>query len=509
MVHAENPATGEQLEPGYRCETIDSVESIARLAADAFEIYRQTSGADKAALLRKIADNIDAAEEEIVARMQAESGLPEGRCRGEKGRTVGQLRMFAELVEEGSWVDARIETAMPDRAPLPKPDLRSMARPLGPVVVFCASNFPLAFSVAGGDVASALAAGCPVIVKAHLGHPGTAELVGQAVQAAVTECGLPDGTFALVYEEGIEVGSALVAHREVKAVGFTGSRQGGRALMDIAAARKEPIPVYAEMSAINPVFFLPEIMKSKGEALAEAFAGSLTLGVGQFCTNPGLVFCLKDQVEDFAQAVSKAAAAVEPATMLNSRICQNYRENRERLESLPGVSKVLKVEGPEGSCNEGAGVYVTSVEDYLENPLMWEEVFGPTTLIVAGSTVKELRDAAQALEGQLTATVHGTDEEIAASADLFSILERKAGRLIVNGFPTGVEVCHSMVHGGPYPATSDGRTTSVGSMAIGRFARPVSWQSFPDASLPDELKNANPLGIWRMVNGERVQGTIA
>ena len=439
-------------------------------------------------------------EEEIVPRMMAECALPEPRCRGEKGRTVGQLRMFADLVAEGSWVDARIDLAQPDRAPIPKVDLRSMQRAVGPVAVFCASNFPLAFSVAGGDTASALAAGCPVIVRAHAAHPGVAELVGGAVQAAVAKCGLPEGVFSLIFDDGISLGTALVKHAGVRAVGFTGSRAGGRALMDAAAAREVPIPVYAEMSAINPIFVLPGALAERGAQIAEGLVGSVSLGVGQFCTSPGLVFTVGEGQQEFASAVAEGLGAVAPATMLHEGIAKNFAAGVAEMKSQNGVVQLTEV-AAEG-CQAGATVFQTSLAEFLTNEKLSEEVFGPSTLLVDCPSEDHLLAAARSLEGQLTASVHGTEADLETAAPLLSILSRRVGRLIVNGFPTGVEVCPAMVHGGPYPATSDGSSSSVGTRAIGRFTRSVSWQSMPENLLPVELQSRNPLDIYRLVDGE-------
>lgn len=500
---AVNPATGEALEPAYQKETEDNVAEVCEVAWEAFQQYSKTSGKEKAAFLRAIADEIDALEEDIVERMNAETALPEGRCRMEKGRTCGQLRLFADLVEAGWWVDARIDHADPDRQPAPKPDVRSMWRPLGPVVVFCASNFPLAFSVAGGDTASALAAGCPVIVKAHSAHPGTAELVGLAVRKAVEKCGMPEGVFSLIFGSGRSVGQALVKHPLVKAVGFTGSRSGGRALMDASAAREEPIPIWAEMSAINPVFVLPGAMKERGEQIAEAFVGSLTLGVGQFCTNPGLVVTGSEGREEFAGKVASSAAATEAATMLHEGIAAAYRGSVESMIGKEAVASLAAVEADSASNKGGAVVLGTKADAFLADDSMADEMFGPATLMIEAQGEKDMLAVAEALEGQLTATVHATDEDREQFSKLIEILERKAGRLVYNGYPTGVEVCHGMVHGGPAPATSDGRSTSVGPRAITRFARLVCWQGFPDDLLPEELQEENPLGIARVVDGAR------
>ncbi|BDS06422.1 2,5-dioxovalerate dehydrogenase [Oceaniferula spumae] len=492
-----NPATNEALEPTYMAATSEELEQAVSLASEAFKTYRHTSGADKAQFLRSIAENIEASIEELVARMPLETGLPEMRVRGEAGRTCGQLRLFAGLVEEGSWVDARIDRAQPERQPLPKVDTRSMLRPLGPVAVFAASNFPLAFSTAGGDTASALAAGCPVIVKAHSSHSGTAEIVGLAIQKAVADCNLPDGVFSLVYGGGRTIGQALVKHPVIKAVGFTGSYAGGRALMDLAAARDEPIPVYAEMSAINPVVILPGAAEERGAQIAQGLHGSMTLGVGQFCTNPGLIFVHEDHADVIASETAKLVETSASSAMLNSGICDAYCGGLAALENNSGVKQLAKATAGEGSNQAVAALFQTDVQTFLTSEDLTHEVFGPASIIVTYKDEADMLKAIASLDGQLTASVHGTDEELTSNKCLAAIMEDRAGRLVYNGFPTGVEVCSSMVHGGPFPATSDGRSTSVGSMAIYRFTRAVCWQDCPEALLPAELQDGNPLGIQR------------
>ncbi len=493
-------ATGEPLAPVYQTASPEETERALELAAAAFPAYSALSGTVRATFLRAIATEIEAVGDALAARGMLETGLPEARLRGETARTTGQLRMFASLIEEGSWVDARIEHAQPDRQPAPKPDLRSMLRPLGPVAVFCASNFPLAFSVAGGDTASALAAGCPVVVIAHHSHPGVAEWVGGAVARAAQSTGMPDGVFSLLYGGGRKVGQTVVAHPAIQAVGFTGSRAGGTALMATAAARPQPIPVYAEMSSINPVVILEGALQRGGKALATAFYQSLTLGVGQFCTNPGLVFLAGETTGEFLDTLTALTTAGIPGTMLNPAICQAYSGATHALGVQPGVSTLARASAP---CGHGQGtptVFLTDISTFRANPALQHEMFGPATLVVT-DTAEEVLAAIPALEGQLTATIHATDEELAANSALAAALERRAGRLIFNGFPTGVEVCSSMVHGGPYPATSDGRSSSVGTLAIHRFVRPVAYQSFPPAALPPELHDDNPLAIRRLVNG--------
>lgn len=494
--HGTNPASGAKLDPEYFAATPDEVEQAVRLADEAFPVYAAMSGQHRGAFLRAIAERIEAAADQIATRGPAETGLPEARMRGETARTCGQLRMFASLVEEGSWVDARIEKAQPDRQPLPKPDIRSMLVPLGPVAVFCASNFPLAFSVAGGDTASALAAGCPVVAIAHHSHPGLAEIVGSAVAKAAEETGVPDGVFSLLYGGGRTVGQAVVKHPVIQAVGFTGSRAGGTALMAAAAARPQPIPVYAEMSSVNPVVLLPGALAKDEEALAEAFFGSLTLGVGQFCTNPGLVFLPDGCGEKFLAKLKSLVEAGAPGTMLNAGICAAYQESAEAIAALPGVETLARSAGECGTGQGAPAAFTVRAKDFVANDALQGEMFGPATLVVRGS-LDEITGAISGLEGQLTATLHGTEQELADQPELLTALRARCGRLLFGGFPTGVEVCSSMVHGGPYPSTSDGRSTSVGTMAIFRFCRPAAWQNFPDQALPPELRNRNPLGIKR------------
>jgi alpha-ketoglutaric semialdehyde dehydrogenase len=497
-----NPANNEALDPVYTGIVPADVDAITRQAGEAFAEYSRRSGAERATFLRAIADNIEAAGDDIAARMPVETGLPEGRARGETARTVGQLRMFAGLIEEGSWVDARIDTAQPDRQPLPRPDVRSVLQPLGPVVVFCASNFPLAFSVAGGDTASALAAGCPVIVKAHHSHPGTAEIVGQCVQAAAKSCGMPAGTFSLVYGSGREIGTALVRDPRIKAVGFTGSRAGGTALMKIAAERPEPIPVYAEMSSINPVVILPEKLAADGGSIAQGLAGSVTLGMGQFCTNPGLVLLPAGEAADrFATTLKEALAASPSGCLLNSGITEAYRQALQSRSALQADGfEILHAQSGEG-CQVGAALYRATAAAFLSHPVLSEEAFGPSTLLVTYTEEEELLAMIRSQEGQLTGTIHGTEGDLEAHQAVAAALQEKVGRLIYGGFPTGVEVCHAMVHGGPFPSTSDGRSTSVGTMAIHRFTRAVCYQNAPQAYLPDALKDGNPLGLLRLVDG--------
>ena len=505
---ASEPATGARLQPGFVPATSQEIDLAAKLATEAFDVFRRISGKERGAFLRRIAEKIEANASHVIERAGQETALPAARLQGETARTCGQLRLFAQVVEEGSWVQARVDRADPERKPLPKPDIRSLLRPLGPVAVFGASNFPLAFSVAGGDTASAFAAGNPVIFKAHPAHPGTSELVGRAIQQSVRECGLPEGTFSLLFDAGARVGTELLRHPLVKAGGFTGSRVGGRALMDIAAARPQPIPFYAEMSSTNPVFVLPGALRERAESISAGLHASFTMGAGQFCTKPGLVFL----PEGAAGITQKLRALVEgPAQfhLLTKTIHSAYESGIAKRRTAGSVS--LVAEGPAGAEQAGfaatPALFETNAAAFVYGDLEGE-IFGPTTLLVQGCSREQMLTIARSLEGHLTATLHGTEQDLYEYADLIAILENRVGRLLFNGFPTGVEVTHAMVHGGPYPSTSDGRSTSVGSQAIFRFARPVCYQGFPDSALPDELKNANPLGIWRMLDGQMSRGVV-
>ncbi|MCP4680424.1 MAG: aldehyde dehydrogenase (NADP(+)) [Deltaproteobacteria bacterium] len=501
---AVNPTTGERLLPLFHRATEGEVHKAVSLAGDAFEELRAMVPGSRAAFLVKIAEEIEGIGADLIERCHRESGLPVSRLESEVGRTVGQLRMFAELVRDGGWVDARIDPAMPEREPLPRADIRRMLIPIGPVVVFSASNFPLAFSTAGVDPASALAAGNPVIVKGHHAHPGTAELVGRAVQAAAKKTGMPPGIFSLLHGPGREVGMALVTHPGVRAVGFTGSQAGGRALFDAAASRPVPIPVYAEMASINPVFILPSALAKKSERLVSILHQSVTMGVGQFCTNPGvLVLRQSPEARNLVDKLARLLADTPAAVMLHPGIRAAYGKGLARLEKTVNVKLVGRGEGDAGpgKCHASGALFETTAKSFLADDTMKEEVFGPCILAVLCSSADEMREVAGSFEGELTASVHGKEEELLDSADLVAILETRVGRLVFNGVPTGVEVCPAMNHGGPYPATTDVHFTSVGTAAIYRFARPVCYQNCPDRRLPDELKNANPLGIWRTVNG--------
>lgn len=472
-----NRLTGEELEPPFHVATERDVDEAVQLATTAFRPYRDLGGAKHAQFLRAIADGLEATREQVVPRAMAETALPEARINGELARTCGQLRMFATIAEEGSWADARIDLAQPDRKPIPAPDTRSMLRPLGPVAVFGASNFPLAFSTAGGDTASALAAGCPVVVKAHPAHPGTAELVAQVIVNAAHHTGMPDGVFSILFDDGIAVGQALVKHKGIKAVGFTGSRGGGLALWRLANERPEPIPVYAEMGSVNPTVVLSGMLNAD---FASRLHTSATMGVGQFCTNPGLVITVGDSTA-FLSAYNELMKGSVAGTMLTDRIAQTYVEGVRRMAQAAGLTDVVAEPGT-------ACVMEIDAARFLGEKMFQEEIFGPYSLIVSCADVPEAIKVIRSLEGQLTASIHGSDEDLQSAAAIADELEEKAGRVLINQFPTGVEVNSSMVHGGPFPATTDARTTSVGGRAITRWARPVCFQNFPPHLLPERLR---------------------
>lgn len=496
---AWNPTTRALMEPSFHMVTPQQIDRACSLAGEAFDTFRATSDEQRANFLDAVAEQILAIGDELIERAMLESGLPRVRLEGERMRTVNQLRMFGTLLREGSWTDPRLDTALPERTP-PRPDLRMRLIGVGPVAVFAASNFPLAFSVAGGDTASAFAAGCPVVLKAHSAHPGTSELVGRAVTRAVAECGLPAGVFALLTGTGNGIGQRLVANEAIQAVGFTGSRSGGVALMAVAAARKQPIPVYAEMSSINPVFLLPQALANRGEEIGKGFAASLTLGVGQFCTNPGLVLAIDGPgLDGFVQAASAALADTQCAVMLNQGIADSYRKGVDALAANDAVTTLTKLDHQEGK--GGAAFFRVDADAFLTRHELHDEVFGPASVLVVCKDAAQLRAVAEVLEGQLTATLQLDAGDIDAAKALLPTLERKVGRILANGYPTGVEVSTAMVHGGPFPSTADGRSTSVGTGAIARFLRPVCYQNLPAELLPEALRDGNPLGIWRRRDG--------
>lgn len=504
-----NPQTNTENSFVFTEATSAEINQAAELAADAFQTYSKKSGKEKASFLKAIAEEIENLGDELIDVYTSETGLPEGRAKGECGRTVGQLRAFATHVEEGSWVEATIDTAQPERQPIPKVDLRKMNVPLGPIVVFGASNFPLAYSTAGGDTAAALASGCPVIVKSHPMHAGTGELVASAIIKAAEKTGMPTGVFSNLNSSGIEVGQELVKHPNVKGVGFTGSIRGGRALFDLAAQREEPIPVFAEMGSINPVVILPEVLQTKATDWAKTYAGSITLGSGQFCTNPGLLLAIKgDGLNEFTKILAEEIVKIEPSCMLHPTIVGAYNSNKSKVISQEGIEVLADYSGDSKS-NYGRQV-VSKVDGttFLANPTLHQEVFGPFSLVVECDNTAQLEQILAKLEGQLTGTIIGTDTELSSNSGVVSALQNRVGRIIFNGVPTGVEVCPSMQHGGPYPASTDSRFTAVGVDSIKRWVRPFSFQSWPNTLLPNELKNENPLTILRNVNGEKTTDKI-
>jgi alpha-ketoglutaric semialdehyde dehydrogenase len=506
-----NPATNEPLEPAYTLISQDQLKAATSAAAEAFESFSTLDPETHAAFLDAIADNIDAIGDELIVRAGQETGLPAARLQGERARTTGQLRLFANVVRQGDFRGVRIDPAIPERAPLPRADIRQRQIPLGPVAVFGASNFPLAFSTAGGDTASALAAGCPVVFKAHNAHPGTGELVGQAVVKAVRDSGLHPGVFSLIYGPGASIGQALVADPAIKAVGFTGSQAAGISLMRTAAARPEPIPVYAEMSSLNPVLVFPGALKGDVDALAQQYITAVTGSSGQLCTSPGLLFAPTGEAGDkLAAAVGRAVANCAGQTMLTEGIAGSWNAGTEALGKAAGVDVVGR--GTEGATQNAPAptIFGTQINDFVSNHVLHEEVFGAASLVIRYSSTEDLIRAINRIEGQLTATLQLTEEDYAAAAPLIPALEQKVGRIIVNGWPTGVEVGHAMVHGGPFPATSDSRSTSVGTLAINRFLRPVAYQNIPQGLLPAPLRDTNPWHLNRLVDGviEKAEATV-
>ncbi len=501
---AANPATGEALAPPFREATEAEIDRALTLAEDAFLPYRQLPAEARAQFLEAIADRVEGLGDELLERAHAETALPLARLTGERARATGQARGFAALVREGHWTDARIDRAQPDRTPLPKPDVRSLMVPLGPVVVFGASNFPFAISVIGADTVGALGAGCPVVVKAHPAHPGTCELLARAVLAAAADCDLPEGVFSMVHGRGTGVGGALVQHPLTRAVAFTGSLAGGRALYDLAARRPRPIPVYAEMGSVNPVFLLPGALAERAAGIAAGYIQSVTLGVGQFCTNPALVFGLKSEpMKTFLDQAAAAAAEVAPASMLHAGIHRAYvdgvrsRLDADGLQSAGQSAKPAAETASEGACQ----LFHADADAVRQRPeLFFEELFGPSSTVVTCTEPAEFEEFARRLDGSLTATVHGTEADLETHAGLIRILETKVGRLIFNGFPTGIDVCDAMHHGGPYPATTHPFFTSIGTRGIYRFVRPLCYQGWPDARLPPELQDGNPGKLKRMEN---------
>ena len=508
---ARDPTSGAALDPEFAEATAAEIEAAARAAGDAFESTAGVPPDRRAAFLRAIANQLEGLGDALLERGESETGLPRPRLTGERARTANQARLFADLVEEGSWVDARIDPALPDRKPIPRPDLRRMLVPLGPVAVFGASNFPLAFSVAGGDTVSALAAGCPVVVKAHPAHPGMSELAARAILSAAAETGMPDGVFSMLHGPSPAVGQALVTRPSIQAVGFTGSFGGGKALFDAAAGREQPIPVFAEMGSANPVFILPDALATKGDDIAKALAASVTLGSGQFCTSPGLSFVVDSSASDaFVESLGSLLAAAPAGTTVHAGIKAAYDKDLAAVGGLPGVHLAAQsdAQGANAATAVQPALLVVDQKGWATQARLGQEVYGPATVVVRCPSREDVLDAARALEGHLTATIHGTERDLAEYGDLLGILARKAGRVIVGGVPTGVEVAPAMHHGGPWPATTDPRATSVGTAAIFRFARPVCFQDVPDSALPDELRSANPRQIWRLVDGQPTRESL-
>lgn len=502
VLKAFNPSQESELQPDFGGGRDVDINTACVLAESVFDSFRSEPLEKRANFLEAIAENILALGDDLIVRAHQETALSIARLESERGRTVGQLRLFAAIVREGRFLDITIDSALPDRKPLPRPDLRLQRVPLGPVAVFGASNFPLAFSVAGGDTASAFAAGCPVIVKSHSGHLGTSELVGRAIQKAVKDVGLPNGVFSLVLGSGNIIGQSLVAHPAIKAVGFTGSRSGGIALMTTAAQRPEPIPVYAEMSSINPFYIFPRALEERTNAIAQGFVDSLTMGVGQFCTNPGLVILLDGpNTKQFIDSVSTYLESKPEQTMLTQGIASSYTNSVSRRLTEQDIEMLS--EGCTSTEKNAAlpVLFTTSYDHFMSNHEMQDEIFGPSSLIIVCKTTDELIHLSEHLKGQLTATLHLEDTDVDLAKNLLPILERKVGRILVNGYPTGVEVSYAMVHGGPFPATSDSRTTSVGAKAIERFLRPICYQNFPDSLLPISLKNENIFKYTRVLDG--------
>ncbi|CAZ98147.1 aldehyde dehydrogenase (NADP(+)) [Zobellia galactanivorans] len=504
-----DPNANQATEWTFYEATKEEIDSAVGKADKAFQLYKNLSGAKKAQFLEAIAEEIDALGDELIQAYCKESGLPQGRAMGERGRTMGQLRAFAELLKEGSWVEATIDTAQADRQPFPKLDLRKMLLPIGPIAVFGSSNFPFAFSTAGGDTASALAAGCPVIVKSHPMHAGTGELVSSAIIKAAERTGMPDGVFSNLNSSGIEVGQQLVLHPKVKGVGFTGSIKGGTALYKLANERKEPIPVFAEMGSINPVVVLPSALQEKGVFWAQQYAGSVMLGAGQFCTNPGLILGVKStSLDAFIDALGEEIEKLEPSCMLHPNIHSNYEKGKEEVSAQGGTDVVAEYKKQTAPNYAGQKVLTVNGVNFLKNPKLHQEVFGPFSLVVRCADANELTEVLNCLEGQLTGTVLGNAEEIERYGSVIDALQGRVGRLIFNGVPTGVEVCPSMQHGGPFPASTDSRFTSVGVSAIKRWVRPVSFQNWPQEALPEALRDNNPLSIMRIVDSEHTNKKI-
>jgi len=504
---AYNPLKQSRIKPPFYQATTKEVKEAVELAWSGFESYRNTSPLKRAEFLKLLATLLEEKKATIIARCIEETALPEQRLLGEMTRTVNQIKMFAELLKDGFYCNVKIDTAIPDRTPVPKPDLRQMLIPVGPVAVFGASNFPLAFSVAGGDTISALASGCSVVVKAHPLHPGTSELVAKVILQAVKQLDLSDGVFSMLQGKDNKIGELLVKSEKIKAVAFTGSQTGGKALFDIAVRRDEPIPVYAEMGSVNPVIVLPKALKERGKEIVKGIATSVTLGAGQFCTNPGVIFVLKsNETNLFFENLKGEFKKIKPGTMLSETIAKMYKQKINNMKKHTNV--LIAGENTEKTTEGQSYIFYSEGSKFNNNKTLQQEVFGPSTIIVIAEDKHQLKQMLSNLEGQLTITFHGTNNELQENSSLIDIAKEKAGRLILNGFPTGVEVCHSMHHGGPYPATTDVKSTSVGTESIKRFLKPICFQGFPDSLLPQQLKNSNPLNILRLVNETYTKETI-
>jgi alpha-ketoglutaric semialdehyde dehydrogenase len=490
----------------FKDHTIDGIDSIMKKAWDAFIIYRNTSLVDRASFMKAIAVELENAGDHLIQTAMQETNLPEARLRGERGRTIFQLNSYADACLQGNWLEATIDTAIPEKTP-PKPDIRKMQVALGPVVVFGSSNFPFAYSTAGGDTASALAAGCPVIVKAHPAHPQTSSLVAEAILSAAKNCHMPAGVFAHVYGASFEIGKALVMHPHTKAVGFTGSFTGGKQLFDWSNQRKEPIPVFAEMGSVNPVFLMPNKLNTEYGQIASMYAGSITLGAGQFCTNPGLIIGIESEaLQKFIHDLGKAIQQIAPAKMLHSGIIQSYKENKQAALLQEEVHLVAESSTAVDNLEALPTIATTTASNFLNNPLLHQEVFGPFSLVIRCIDMQQMIEVAQKLEGQLTATIMTSNEEFLNNYALVEAIKNICGRLTLNSVPTGVEVCLSMHHGGPYPASTDSRFGAVGADSIKRFCRPIAFQNWPDELLPAALKEDNPLNLWRRINNEPKKG---
>lgn len=496
---ALDPRTGKEIGPVYHSSSLEDVETACALAEDAFHTYSRLAPETRAKFLDRIAEEIEALGDELIDQASLETGLPYARIEGERNRTVLQLRLFANLLRDGAWMDAQIVPADTSRLPAPRPDLRRQFVGVGPVAVFGASNFPLAYSVAGGDTASALAAGCPVVVKGHPAHPGTSELVARAIQNAIRSEGLDSGTFSLLMDAGIEIGGALVANKAIQSVGFTGSLRGGTALMKIANARKSPIPVHAEMGSTNPVFLMPGALEARSEDIANGFVGSVTMSAGQFCTNPGIVVFIDGPASKrFLEQLASEIPRQTGQTMLTPGIHDSYSQSLERLTQHHAVEVLARGQAGETQNDCIPTILTIAARDVSDYPDILEENFGSSSVMVKCTDTQEMLAFAKGLEGQLTASVHYDASDIEQCRELLPILERKAGRIVANGWPTGVEVNAAIVHGGPYPSSSDGRTTSVGPLAIQRFLRPIAYQNFSQELLPAPLQDSNPWGVHQV-----------